>query len=277
MKSASWLDWAVFCCGLIFCLPCGAADPVAVPALKARVTDLTHTLSADAVQSLEAKLALFESAKGSQFAILIVPTTQPETIEQYGIRVADAWKLGRKGSDDGILLLVAKDDRVVRIEVGYGLEGVIPDVVAKRVIEEVITPRFKSGDLAGGLDAGVDRLMALVNGEALAPPAQNNRLSQSVDGGLLFALFLPVIFVLQILRAIFGPLGAALVAAGLGFLGGWFLGGIGLGLIVAMVGFVLAFLGVGRGVGGGGWNSGGGGGFSGGGGGFGGGGASGRW
>jgi len=202
-----------------------AANPVAVPALKARVTDLTQTLSADSVQALEAKLAAFETAKGSQLAVLIVPTTQPETIEQYGIRVVDAWKLGRKGSDDGLLLLVAKDDRTVRIEVGYGLEGVIPDVVAKRVIEEVITPRFKIGDFSGGIDAGLDRLMALVNGEALPPPPTNNRMSQGMDGGLLFALLLPVIFVVQILRALLGPLGAAVVAAGLGFLGGWFLGG----------------------------------------------------
>ena len=129
--AASWL-----LCGLI----AQAAD-VAVPALRARITDLTQTLSAEQAASLENKLAVFEQRKGSQIAVLLVPTTQPETIEQYSIRVAEAWKIGRKGLDDGALLVVAKDDRTVRIEVGYGLEGGLNDAVANRIIRNVIVPQ----------------------------------------------------------------------------------------------------------------------------------------
>ena len=128
---------------------------VAVPTLAARVTDLTATLSAAEKQQLEASLAQFEAKKGAQIAVLIVPTTQPETIEQYGIRVAEAWKLGRKGVDDGALLLVAKEDRSLRIEVGYGLEGVLNDATAKRIVAEIIVPYFKRGDFHGGVQVFV--------------------------------------------------------------------------------------------------------------------------
>src|SRR5204863_5482843 len=128
---------------------------VDVPPLKSRVSDLTGTLNAQQRASLEQTLAEFEARKGAQLALLIVPTTQPETVEQYAVRVEETWKLGRKGIDDGVLLVVAKDDRKLWIEVGYGLEGVLPDATAKRIIEEEIVPRFKQGDYYGGVSAGV--------------------------------------------------------------------------------------------------------------------------
>ena len=143
---------------------------MAVPALTARVTDLTGTLSGEAVTRIEAKLADLEAKKGSQIAVLIVPTTQPEDIDQFGIRVEDAWKLGRKGVDDGAYLIVAKNDRRVRIEVGYGLEGALPDAIANRIVTETITPHFKLGDYDGGVEAGVDQMISVVNGEPLPAP-----------------------------------------------------------------------------------------------------------
>ena len=139
------------------------ATAVAIPPLKTRVTDITGTLTDGQLAGLEAKLWDFEKRKGSQVAVLIVPTTQPEAIEQYSIRVFDQWKLGRKGVDDGILLLVAKDDRKLRIEVGRDLEGVIPDAIAKRIIVEAIAPRFREGDFYGGTTAGVDRIMRSIS------------------------------------------------------------------------------------------------------------------
>jgi len=154
---------------LLFCLTAEAV--VGVPELSSRVTDLTATLSAEQVSALENKLAAFEAKKGSQIAVLMVPTTQPKDIAEFGIEVADLWQIGRKGVDDGVILIVAKDDRKLRLEVGYGLEGVIPDAVAKRVIAETITPYFKGGDYAGGIDAGITQLMALIEGEALPAPS----------------------------------------------------------------------------------------------------------
>ena len=132
-----------------------------VPPLRARVTDLTGTLSAAQKDELEARIAAYEARRGGQIAVLMLPTTKPEEIEQYSIRVAEAWKIGRKGVDDGLILVVAKDDRRLRIEVGYGLEGAIPDSVANRVIEERILPRFRDGDFYGGVRDGVDQLMRL--------------------------------------------------------------------------------------------------------------------
>lgn len=161
--------------GLLFLLVLWLAWParaeVPVPPLAARVTDQTGTLGAQQRAGLEAELQGLEARSGAQLAVLLVPTTQPESIEQYSIRVAEQWKLGRKGNDDGLLILVAKNDRKIRIEVGYGLEGTIPDVVAKRIIDETITPRFKQGDFAGGLHEGVQRLAGLIEGRKAAPPA----------------------------------------------------------------------------------------------------------
>lgn len=162
---AGWL--ALLLCVVALALAPFARADVAVPVLTGRVVDQTGTLSADAVARLDQKLKAFEARKGSQIAVLIVPTTQPEAIEQFSIRVAEAWKIGRKKIDDGAILLVAKNDRKLRIEVGYGLEGALPDVTAKRIIDEIITPKFKTGDFDGGIEAGVDRMIGVIDGEPL--------------------------------------------------------------------------------------------------------------
>jgi len=147
-----------------------ALAQVPVPPLKARVTDLTGTLNAQQRSALEQTLAEFEARKGSQVAVLLVPTTRPETAFDYGVRVFDAWQLGRKGVDDGVLLLVAKDDRELKIITGRGVEGALPDAIAKRIIEEDIVPRFKQGDFYGGIRAGADRMMRLIEGEQFPAP-----------------------------------------------------------------------------------------------------------
>jgi uncharacterized protein len=271
---------------------------VAVPALTARVTDLTGTLSGEAVTRIEAKLANLEAKKGSQIAVLIVPTTQPEEIEQFSIRVEDAWKLGRKGVDDGAYLIVAKNDRRVRIEVGYGLEGALPDAIANRIITETITPHFKLGDYDGGVEAGVDQMISVVNGEPLPEPDRKWEHSSGL-GHLWPMLLVGVIAASGVLRAIFGRLFGSVATGGLAGGLAWAVShllpiGVGAGVIA----FLFAMLagsasrgwsagrgwgggfggGLGGGFGGGGFGGGGGGGgFSGGGGGGGGGGASGGW
>jgi uncharacterized protein len=264
---------------------------VAVPPLTARVTDLTGTLSGGAVSRIETKLANFEASKGSQIAVLIVPTTAPEEIEQYGIRVEDAWKLGRKGVDDGAYLIVAKNDRRARIEVGYGLEGVLSDAVANRIIDETITPRFKSGDFDGGVEAGVDQMISVINGEPL--PAPDKKWEHRGGLGNLLPVLLVFVFVASgVLRGLFGRLFGSIATGGLA--GGivWLLSHLlPIGLGAGVIAFLFAMLAgsnsrgwsAGRGWGGGfggglgGGFGGGGGGFSGGGGGGGGGGASGSW
>src|ERR1700710_2477334 len=148
-----------------------ALADVAVPPLVGRVVDQTGTLSTNDVSALNQTIRAFEARKGSQVAVLIVPTTDGEAIEQFSLRVAEAWKIGRKKIDDGVLLVVAKNDRHLRIEVGYGLEGALTDVTAKRIIDEIITPRFKNGDFAGGISTGVDRKMRGVDGEPFPAPA----------------------------------------------------------------------------------------------------------
>jgi uncharacterized protein len=272
-----WLAIVLLCL-----LPLLATAEVEVPALTTRVTDLTHTLTPDQAAALEAKLQAFEAQKGSQVAVLIVPTTQPETIEQYGIRVAEQWKLGRKGVDDGALLLVAKDDRTLRIEVGYGLEGALNDATSKRIIEDIIIPRFKQGDFYGGISAGVDSILKVVQGEPLPEPAaRRGGASHPIDQ------YFPVLFVVAIvagaiLRAVLGSFMGGVATGGLVGFVVWLLGaGLAFALILGFVAFIFT-LGGGRGgfpggFGGGGGFGSGGGGFSGGGGGFGGGGASGRW
>lgn len=265
---------------------------VAVPPLTARVTDLTGTLSPSQRDALEQELRAFETRKGSQIAVLIVPTTQPEVIEQYALRVAEAWKLGRKGVDDGVLLLIARDDHALRIEVGYGLEGAIPDAVANRVIDEIIVPFFKQGDFYGGIQAGVARLIRLIDGEPLPPPQARDR-SWSGIADLLPVAFIAVMIGGGFLGSLLGRLIGAAVSGGIVGIVFWItigslLGALAAGVVVFL--FTLALGGSGgrggRGdfggwsggysSGSGGWSSGGGG-FSGGGGGFGGGGASGRW
>ena len=152
------------------CWAVAAAADVAVPPLSGRVVDTTGTLSSGDIAAQSQRLLDFQKRKGSQIAVLIVPTTAPETIEQYSIRAAETWKIGRKKIDDGALLVVAKNDRRLRIEVGYGLEGVITDVTSKRIIDEDITPKFRGGDFAGGISAGINRMIGLVNGEKLPTP-----------------------------------------------------------------------------------------------------------
>jgi uncharacterized protein len=274
-----------------------ARAEVAVPPLAARVTDLTGTLSGAAVARIEAKLKDLEAKKGSQVAVLIVPTTQPEEIEQYGIRVGEAWKLGRKGVDDGAILLVAKDDRRVRIEVGQGLEGALPDAIANRIVAETITPHFKQNDFDGGVEAGIDQMISVVNGEPLPQP--DKKWERHSGLGNMLPLLLIVVFVVSgVLRAIFGRLFGSVATGGLA--GGlvWLLSHvIPIGIGAGVFAFIFALLaggsragwstgrgwgggmgGFGGGFGGGGFGGGGGGGgFSGGGGGFSGGGASGSW
>lgn len=265
---------------LVWSALAGAAtdEPVAVPALSARVTDLTGTLSAEQRQALETRLAELEARKGAQIVVLLLPSTQPEAIEQFGIRLAEAWRAGRKAVDDGVIVILAKEDRRVRIEVGYGLEGALNDVTARRIIAERMTPRFAQGDYFGGLSSGIEAIAAVVEGEPLAPVADQRRNGQSAEGdSWLVWAFAAVIFA-SLARRLFGLLGA-IGAAGLA---GFFaltafglLAALAAGAVVFLLSFVPpgVFLSAGR-FGGGGR---GGGGFSGGGGGFGGGGASGRW
>jgi len=264
---------------------------VAVPPLTARVTDQTGTLTREQQAGLERMLEEFEARKGTQLAVLMVKSSAPEPIEQYALRVAEQWKIGRKKLDDGAILVVAKDDRALRIEVGYGLEGVLNDATASRIIREVIVPRFREGDFYGGINAGLDRMMRLVDGEPLPAPAKGA--SPAARGGWM--QLLPMLLVVAlvgggILRAMLGRfLGAAATGGAVGFLAWMLAGTLFIALIAALFAFVFTLGGgggrryygggfpggIGFPRGGGGWS--GGGGFRGGGGSFGGGGASGRW
>ncbi|HEX7811851.1 MAG TPA: YgcG family protein [Burkholderiales bacterium] len=272
--------------------PAGAED-APIPSLSGRVVDVTGTLTPQQKGELEAKLAQFEQRKGSQIAVLIVATTFPEPIEAYSIRVADAWKIGRKTVDDGVLVVVAKFDRAMRLEVGYGLEGAVPDAVAKRLIEEAFTPRFREDDIYGGLNQGVDRLIRVIDGEPLPAPSRASSGAGARSIETYFVLFLAIVFAVGgALRAMLGRFPAAALIGGATGVLAWFIAApIFVAALVGIVGFFLTLLGGavgglprggrGRGWGGGGGfgggGFGGGGGFSGGGGGFGGGGASGRW
>ena len=259
----------------------------------ARVTDQTGTLTAEQKASLERMLEEFEKKKGSQIAVVMVPTTEPEAIEQYALRVGEQWKLGRKGVDDGALLVVAKNDRAMRIEVGYGLEGALNDATAKRIVAEVITPRFREGDFYGGINAGVERMIRVIDGEPLPAPARGGA-SPAPSGGLFQLLPMLLVGALVIggrLRALLGrAIGSVAAGGAVGFLAWLLAGTFAIGLLAGVVAFLFTLLGgFGRGGGlgtgyygggRGGWGGGGfrgGGGFGGGGGGFGGGGASGRW
>ena len=277
---------------LLLILGLARAEDAPIPALSGRVVDVGGTLAPEQKRELETKLGEFEQRKGSQIAVLIVGTTFPEPIEAYSIRVAEAWKIGRKTVDDGVLVVVAKSDQTMRLEVGYGLEGAIPDAVAKRLIEEIFVPRFREGDFYGGLNEGIGRLIRVIDGEPLPEPARVRSGSNARSLETYFVLFLAVVFAVGgALRAMLGRFpAAALVGAGTGVLAWFITAPIFVAALVGVVGFVLTLLGgamggVGRGGRGGGWGGGGfggggfggGGGFSGGGGGFGGGGASGRW
>jgi uncharacterized protein len=291
---------------LLLCWAFAAFADVAVPPLSGRVVDQTGTLSSGDIASLTQTLRGLELRKGSQIAVLIVPTTQPETIEQYSIRVAEAWKIGRKKVDDGALLVIAKDDRKLRIEVGYGLEGALNDATASRIINEIITPKFRSGDFAGGVSEGVARIIGVIDGEPLPAPAPQPSRHVGSDSAL-FQFLNPlnpftIIFVLLLggaFRRLFGRMFGSLASGGLiGFLVWFVFGSLMLSALAAIIASVFTMFsdaitaptpsGRGRGGGwvssgsGGSWSGGGSsssdsGGFSGGGGSFGGGGASGSW
>jgi uncharacterized protein len=281
----AWLSAGLMAAGAM------AQDVLPVPPLSGRVIDQTATLDDAQRAALDAKLAAFEAQAGPQIVLLLVPSTAPEDIAAYAQRVADAWKIGRRAVGDGLLLVVAKNDRQVRIEVAKALEGAIPDLAARQVIDRAIVPAFRAGDYAGGLNAGVDQLMARIKGEGLPVPgagaADASRRSGLPLQELGMFLFVGVLAVGGLLSALFGrklaSLFTALVAGG----AAWWLSAsllLALGAAVATV-LVVGVLGVGTVVrivamsaGRGGGGRGGGGGFSSGGGGdFGGGGASGRW
>ncbi|MBA2077811.1 TPM domain-containing protein [Rhodanobacter sp. PCA2] len=290
-RPRTWWAWLL----VALLLPSLLHADAAVPKLARHVTDLTGTLSAQQVDQLDAQLVALEKAKGAQLVVLMVGSTAPQDLEGYSLDVAMANKVGRKGTDDGVLLLVAKDDRAVRIEVGAGLEGAIPDAATARIIREYITPKFRTGDYYGGIQDAVGALTQLIDGEPLPPPVQGApREQRGLDLNSLLGIgFFAWIF----LRGILGRT-HALVRAPVGGLviGGlfWLIASAGMGIFGGIVGGLLMLLpaGAGRSIGGGGWGGfggwggggfggggsfGGGGGFSGGGGSFNGGGASGRW
>ncbi len=252
---------ATFCMRLICLLFAVAAQAqdVSVPPLKGHVTDFTNTLNMRQIAALEERLRAFEEKEGSQIAVLMIPTTQPEAIEQYSIRVVEQWKLGRKDVDDGALLLVAKQDRMLRIEVGYGLEGALTDATSKRIIAEIITPYFRNDNFYRGIRAGVGAMMRVIKGEPLLAPTPESQDDDSANLplGFLFFAFMIGLMIFNMSRLS----GRAYRGQGLGRRA-YYIGGIGMPI---------------GGVFGGGSSLGGGGGFSGGGGGFGGGGASGNW
>ncbi|GLQ89700.1 TPM domain-containing protein [Dyella flagellata] len=270
-----------------------ADDQPAIPKLARHVTDLTGTLTSQQIDQLDAQLVDLEKLKGAQLTVLMVGSTQPDEIEDYSLRVAEANKVGRKGVDDGVLLLIAKQDRQARIEVGYGLEGAIPDAAAARIIREYLAPKFRNNDYFGGIHDAVGALTQLIDGEPLPPPVRGN---EARHGSNLQGLFFIALFALIGMRGIFGRT-PALVRAPLGgfVVGGvlWMLASVGVGIVGGILGglFMLLPSSSNRSIGGGGWGgwggggfggggfggSGGGGGFSGGGGSFGGGGASGSW
>jgi uncharacterized protein len=269
---------------LLLCWAFAAHADVAVPLLSGRVVDQTGTLSSGDVAALTQTLQSLEARKGSQVAVLMVPTTAPETIEQYSLRVAEAWKIGRKKIDDGALLVVAKNDRKLRIEVGYGLEGALNDATAKRIIDDVITPRFRNGDFAGGIAAGIERIVGVIEGEPLPAPAPrtNSGSSSSFDPFNPFVLF--AIFVGgAILRTTLGRLFGSISTGGIVGALAWFVvGSLAASLIAGVIAFIFTMFGDSMASSGGGGSYSGsssssGGGFSGGGGSFGGGGASGSW
>jgi uncharacterized protein len=274
-----------------------AAAQIAIPPLRSPVTDLTGTLDAQQRAALEQTILEFEKRKGAQIAVLMVPSTQPEAVEQYAVRAQEAWKIGRKNIDDGVLLVIGKDDRRLHIETGYGLEGALPDAIAKRIIDEDIVPRFRQNDFYGGIRAGVDRIMRVIEGEPLPAPRAKGapQLSSHVDlivPGLIF-----VFVVGAVLRAVFGRfLGSGVVGAVAGAAVWAIVGSLAVALLVGVLAFIFGLFGgtgmrrgyggwggggFGRGgFGGGGFGGGGfggGGGWSGGGGRSGGGGASGSW
>ena len=307
MNAARASFLALLLCWAVSAGATAAFAEVAVPPLSGRVVDQTGTLRSDDIASLTQTLKDLETRKGSQIAVLIVPTTDGEAIEPFSIRVAEAWRIGRKKIDDGALLVIAKNDRHLRIEVGYGLEGALTDATTKRIIDEDITPRFKAGDFAGGVSAGVHRMIQVIDGEKLpAPEPPHWRAPNPLD---YIDPFNPFVLVLlffggAFLRSLLGRLVGSIANGGIiGFLAWLVVASLTASILAGVVVFVVSMLAesfasagppagrgrYGSGGNGGGWSGGGGswsgggssssdgGGFSGGGGSFGGGGASGSW
>lgn len=288
-STASALLVAFGLCWSIF-----VAAQVPVPPLTGHVIDQTGTLTAEQITSLEQTLTAFEGRKGSQLAVLMVASTAPEAIEPYALRVAEQWKLGRKKIDDGAILVVAKNDRALRIEVGYGLEGALNDATSKRIISETILPPFKQQDFYGGITAGVGQIIRVVDGEPL--PAPGNTPGGAIGGIGNIQQYAPFLFIFAlavggVLRATLGKVPGSLVTGGAVAVVAWFMvGAASMALFAGVLALFVTLLSGrmgGHGMGGyygglggggrGGRGGFGGGGFSGGGGGFGGGGASGRW
>src|SRR6202034_2760390 len=227
-----------------------------IPKLEARVTDVTGTLTAAQQAELEQKLAHCEARKGAQIAVLLVPTTQPEEIEQYSIRVTDAWKLGRKKVDDGALLILAKDDHKLRIENGYGLEGVLTDAASNRIIEDTMVPLLRQGQYYAAIGAGFDQMMSLIDGEQLPPPDRTWQHRGTRNWNFLPFLLFAMVFDSSVLRSIFGRAGGAVLSGGaIGVVVFLLTQVLGLAIGAAIVSGLLALL---FGASGGGWSSGGG-------------------
>ncbi|MCP3394855.1 YgcG family protein [Bradyrhizobium sp. CCGB12] len=242
MTLSVWCAVIIAAVFLAFVIPAHA--DVAVPQLTGRVVDQTGTLSSADIAALSQKLRHFENRKGSQVAVLIVPTTQPETIEQFSIRVADAWKIGRKKVDDGAILIVAKNDRHLRIEVGYGLEGALTDVTSRRIIDEIITPKFRTGDFAGGISDGVDRMIRVIDGEPLPVPSPTVSFGSLDDLAPLFIVTLFVsIGVGGFFRAMLGRLLGSVATGGIIAALSWLiLGSFALAMVLGVIGFIIGFI-----------------------------------
>ena len=281
--------------------PATPTDVVPVPRLAARVTDQTGTLTVEQRAALESKLAEFERARGSQVAVLIVPTLGTETIEEFAGRVTDEWKLGRKGVDDGVLFVVAQQERKLRIHTGRGVQGTLTDALSRRIVGDIVAPRFRSGDFAGGINAGVDAIMKAIEGEELPLPAPQKSTQPRVESLSSFSnllifglLFIPIVG--MVLKGMLGRFVGSGATSALAAGAAWMiLGSVAIAVVAAVIAFLFSLmsgLGGGRALNrggwggvyipsGGGWSSGGGfgggGGFSGGGGGFDGGGSSGSW
>ena len=231
---------------LLLCWAGSALALVAVPPLTGRVVDQTATLSAGDIAALTQTLKDLETRKGSQVAVLIVPTTDGEAMEQFSLRVAEAWKIGRKKIDDGALLVIAKNDRHLRIEVGYGLEGALTDATTKRIIDEDITPKFKAGDFAGGVSAGINRMIRVIDGEKLPAPEPAHWETPSIltylNPGNPLVIF-GLIILAAALRSFLGRLIGAVALGGMVGVFGWFVSGsLGAAILVGFIAFVVTFL-----------------------------------
>ncbi|MCW5661326.1 MAG: TPM domain-containing protein [Burkholderiaceae bacterium] len=300
LRRAAWRWLAAGGLALAAALGASAQDLMPVPPLEGRVIDRTDTLDSLQRQSMEQHLASVERELGTQIVVLIVNSTQPEDIAAYAHRVADQWKIGRRDVGDGLLIVVAKNDRRIRIEVAKALEGAVPDLAARQIITETISPAFKRNDYAGGLNAAIDRIAARIRPEGLPPPDAQRDASGGTPGfnwedwALFFFVAVPIIG--SMLTGVFGrKLGSLVTGGGAGALAWWFSASLAVAALAGVVALILVgVLGIGSatrgrrggppiiwGGGGGGWGGGGyggGGGFSSGGGGdFGGGGASGDW